>query len=121
MNDKSRYYKILFTSAAVWNWFATVAGLRTTGKIKTDGESRLYTQSFFSFVFIFGIGYWLVSRDPERNRTIVKLGLVGKTTIFLLSLRYVTARKVPPIVLLAGVIDLIYAGLFAEFLRNKKA
>jgi hypothetical protein len=121
MNDKSRYYKILFTSAAVWNWFATVAGLRTTAKIKTDGQSRLYAQLFFVFVFLFGVAYWLVSRDLTGNRTIVKLGVVGKLIVFLLSLRAVLAGKAPPVVAVAGTVDLVYVGLFVEFLSNKKS
>lgn len=31
-----------------------------------------------AMITVFGIGFWLVARDPERNRDIIKLGILLK-------------------------------------------
>src|SRR3989338_4239501 len=37
-----------------------------------------YIQFAAGLVIIFGIGFWLVARAPERNRDIIKLGVLLK-------------------------------------------
>ena len=70
-------------------------------------------------VAIFGIGYWLVSRDPLTNRNVLLLGLLSKTLGPLLSFYYVAVGKLPPsFVLILLVSDLIYIPLFAIILRR---
>jgi hypothetical protein len=70
-------------------------------------------------VMIFGIGYWLVARDPITNRNILLLGLLSKTFGPALSIYYVAVGKLPAsFLLILLVCDLIYIPLFAIILRR---
>jgi small multidrug resistance pump len=70
-------------------------------------------------VAIFGLGYWLVARDPLTNRNILLLGLLSKSLGPALALYYVAVGKLPlGFILVLLVADLIYIPPFAIILRR---
>ena len=44
----------------------------------TYGATTFALRLMWALVFIYGIGYYFVSLDPEKNRGIVWMGLIGK-------------------------------------------
>ena len=43
-----------------------------------EPQPPLYYQSWIALFMIFGVGYYMVSRNLHENRAIVVLGMVGK-------------------------------------------
>ena len=85
--DRKTYYKWLFIIGALWNWGASVQfffwydpifALLNMKAINYPGVMQLA----MSLVFVFGIGYYWVSKDIFMNHDIVKLGIIGKTLVF---------------------------------------
>jgi hypothetical protein len=73
-----------------------------------------------SLVFVFGIGYYWVSKDLSKNHDIVKLGIIAKITVFLIFPYHYLIGNMPLLIALFGVVDLIFAILFLKFLMNMK-
>jgi hypothetical protein len=44
----------------------------------TPANHPAYVQFAAAVVLIFGIGFWFVARSPERNRDVIKLGVLFK-------------------------------------------
>ncbi len=76
----------------------------------------LWYYIFLGAVFIFGLGYYYISKDVQRNRDIIKMGILGKVVVFLLFLIYLIDGEVRLLLFLGGFVDLIFAVLFAEVL-----
>ena len=73
---------------------------------------------FLALAFVFGIGYYWVSRDVRKNRDLVRLGVLGKLAVFVLfSIAWITG-EIPFLLVFPGVGDLIFAILFIGFLRQ---
>ena len=120
---KEAYYRKMFLIGALWNWVASV--LFTFGYPVLfpwiGMEIPLYPvffQGLLGLAFVYGIGYFWVSRDIQQNHAIVKLGIIGKIFIFVLLLIYMIEGSVTFILFTAGVVDLIFAILFIEFLMT---
>ncbi len=85
---------------AVWNW--SVALLLTTLAALELGalswflngipESLLWFYLFMGIGAVFGIGYYWVASDVRRNRNIIKMGILGKTLVFVLIIHGWEAR-----------------------------
>lgn len=67
-------------------------------------------------ILAFGVGYWIVSRDLDRNRGIVGIGAFGKLLAALILLIYWIKGTIGFWAFSAGLIDLIFALLFIRFL-----
>jgi hypothetical protein len=84
-----------------------------------------YQQLFLGLAFIFGIGYWQVSRDLTRNHDIVRLGICGQVWVFAISVYYAFAYcdrdRVHILSVFLGTVDLIFAILFGRFLKATRA
>jgi hypothetical protein len=122
--QKERYYKNFFIVAAVWNWVATVPFFFAYEQIFAFLGMRMpiypvTLQLFLSLAFVFGIGYYWVSRNL-MNLEIVKMGVVGKILVFLLFLYYAAIGNIPWLLVLPGIVDLIFAILFMEYLLRVK-
>jgi hypothetical protein len=122
--QRERYYRNFFVVAALWNWIATVPFFFAYGPIFAFlGMSMpIYPgnlQLFLSLAFVFGIGYYWVSRNL-MNLEIVKMGIVGKIFVFLLLLYYSIIGNIPWLLVLPGIVDLIFAILFIEYLLRVK-
>ena len=64
---------------------------------------------------VIGLGYFGIGQDVIRNRTIVKMGTIGKTLVFVL---FTSGRLNSVVTILtagAGAVDLVTTTLFAEY------
>lgn len=115
------YFKRLFQVGALWN-FAAAFELLFLQKYIFEflGMGPLahpmFYQLFCLAVLLFGIGYWLVSRDLARNHDIVRLGVAGKVLVFGFTLYYAAVGSLPWLWVATGFGDLVFAGLFIHFL-----
>jgi hypothetical protein len=121
-----QHWKLVFVFKAWWNWCITVLfalverPLRRNWGLETSSDYS-YQQLFLGLAFIFGIGYWQVSRDLTRNHDIVRLGIYGQVWVFVISVYYAFAYGGrDPVHLLSvfpGTVDLVFAILFVRFLK----
>ncbi|MHA1378895.1 MAG: hypothetical protein ACTSRG_10985 [Candidatus Helarchaeota archaeon] len=124
--EKEKYYNFLFLSGAVWNF--VVAFLCLIASIFIIDLSSLFGMQvppslfwyhlYFGFVFIFGLGYYLVSQDLRKNHGIVIMGIMEKYMVFIVALFYFILGHINILALFLVLIDLIYGCLFVEFLIN---
>lgn len=74
------------------------------------------------FVFVQGVGYWLVYRDPAANLGIVRLGIVYKAVFAGLAFYYLAiGQLLHPVFLVFAVADLAFLVGFWLFLRAPEA
>ncbi len=71
-----------------------------------------YVQLNAIFVAIFGLGFLLVARAPERNRDIIKLGVLLKLAYGGLVLTYYFMGNMPTMWVPWAVIDLLFMAAF---------
>ena len=122
---RQSYYKKLFLLAAFWNWVATalffVAWMPLFSLIgMTPPASPIFLHLFLALAFVFGIGYFWVSRDLFGNLAVVRMGILGKGAVFALMAFYWIKGAIPFLLVTTGVVDLIFAVLFAEFLLGQR-
>ena len=121
--ERGSYYKWLFIIAALWNWAAGVQFFFWYDPIfaRLNMQALNYPaimQLAMSLVFVFGIGYYWVSKDLSKNHDIVKLGIIAKVIVFLIFSYHYLFGNMPLMIALCGVVDLIFAILFIEFLKS---
>ena len=122
---KQDYYKTLFLVGAVWNWVATVSfavGYTFMFPLFDMALPRypVFFLLFLGLAFSFGIGYYLVSRDIFKNHAVVIMGIVGKLIVFVGLLWAWLCGDIHFIPFSAGIVDLLFAVLFIEFLMTVK-
>ena len=66
------------------------------------------------------MGYYWVSSDINQNNALVKTGLISKALFFLIMLGYTISGDFNWLAMIPASIDLIFAMLFIEFLKNYK-
>lgn len=126
--NRERYHKLMFLSAAFWNWILAIAFL-TLPRISMDyfyvagpyiPESMLWFDSFMGLIFAFGIGFYLVSLNPRENHGLIKMAVFEKVWVFIIGLsNFLTATA--SIWVFAVVLgDLIFGLLFIEDLLSIK-
>lgn len=118
----------MFLVAAIWNFAASVptwiAGLAAPAVFGLFGMARPPDLAFFSamlgFIFAFGVGYLVVSRDTTKNRGVVLVAVVAKSVV-VLDFAVIFARGEANFLLLGcGLVDLVFVFLFVEFLRRTR-
>jgi hypothetical protein len=83
-----------------------------------------FFQAWLALAFVFGIGYYYVSRDLYGNVNIVRLGIYGKTAFAAIFIYHVIFGGFHPVFLSGAVIDLVFVALYTLFLvhaRGRKA
>ena len=122
---REKYYQLLFLFAAIWAWLVSVpyvfvyrytfpmVGMRVP-------ESPVWFIFSCLCVATFGLGYFIVSRNIEKNQGIVIIGTVGKIMVFALFLYGTIAGEISPLLMINAVADLVFAALFAEFLLYER-
>jgi hypothetical protein len=119
----ARYYKRLFVAASAWNmisaisvvFFLTNSSFRHA--IGFPGTPDVISlQLLSSCLFVFGLGYFWVSRDLSRNRDLVTLGVIGKPLVFLVFFGHAVALEIPMVLVIPSLVDLLLGALFLEFL-----
>ena len=68
-------------------------------------------------VAIFGLGFWMVAQAPQRNRDLIKLGILFKVAFGGLMARYLLTERVAPLWVTLGALDLAFAAAFIAALR----
>ena len=126
-SERARYYRWLFLSAAVWNMFSAGAVLFLLSDAKVRGEmgfpgppDTIGLQLLASCLFVFGLGYYWVSRDLSRNHDLVKLGVIGKPLVFVVFFGHALAREIPVLLVIPSTVDLLFGALFLEFLLRTR-
>jgi len=84
-------------------------------------ENNSYIHLTAGFVFVQGVGYWLVYRNMERNTDIVRLGVVYKGIYCLVAGYYFLIDQLPGAVFAwFGVFDLLFLVAFVRYLAVLK-
>lgn len=124
--DKAKYYKYLFIIGAIFNWTVSstllVVSIYFHDIFALFGTSTpptlFFLHSLLGLIFIYGIGYFIVGLDIDKNRGCVWLGVLSKLTFFTFCVIYFLIRDLELIIVLLGSLDFIFACLFIEFLIN---
>jgi hypothetical protein len=119
------YYRSVFITGALWNWGAAILFLFAYKPIfawlnMKELNYPVIMNAFLIMVFVFGIGYFWVSRDINRNHDIVKMGIMAKTLLFVLFTYYYLIGDVHLLIEMCLFVDLAFAILFTEFLLRAK-
>ena len=118
------FYRRMFLVGALWNVLGGAFVVLFTGRIftltgLTPPLPPLYYHSWIALFVTFGIGYFMVYRDPYANRNIVILGIIGKlsfSVIFIYNI-IVFENQIPTLFLIPVIGDLVFVVLFWMFLR----
>ncbi len=123
-------FRPLFIVAAIWNLAAASVALIAPsfhtetffgpGTTLDDPVAFLNTQMVWVTVGLFGIGYWIVARDPRKNHGIVLLAILGKVYVSVAWCWAWTADIVAPFALAGATGDLLFAAAFAFFLLKAR-
>jgi hypothetical protein len=118
----------MFLIGALWNFIVGASFFGLSPLLDTLAPlfgieippSLVFYHAFFGFVFGFGIGYYLVARDLNKNHGIVVLGAIEKFYVFILFLIYFVLGYTNFVPMIFVIIDLIFGCLFVEFLIKFK-
>ena len=73
-----------------------------------------------AFVFVQGVGYWLVARDIARNHDLVRLGVIYKGIYVAVALyELALGQLISDVFLWFAVFDFAFLVLFVDFLRRR--
>jgi len=85
----------------------------------TKPERMLFTQLVGILVALFGVGYWMVAREPVENRNVLLLGFLSKLLGSVLGLGYVASGKLSLLFFITLIFsDIVYLPFFAVILRR---
>ncbi|NGY05758.1 hypothetical protein [Solimonas terrae] len=119
--------KPLFFVAAAFN-VAVAAGL-TLGWPLTqsllqlapaDGSNWLLVKVASVLILTFGYAYFMVGLDPVRYRPYATLGMIGKLLVVAVALPVIVASSQGYLLAWLAMGDLLFAILFAVFLRGPR-
>jgi len=111
-------FRTLFFTGAVFNWLVGLALLFDAPllfrlfKVTPVPTEPLFIQLFAWLVIVFGVGYFWASRDPIGHAPIIKLGILGKASVFLVCLAATVTGMVSWQMMILASGDLVYAVLF---------
>ncbi len=127
--SKGKYSK-LFLIGALWNLSIGGSALLLPGLINklvfgfktviTYGPTTFAFRIMWALIFVYGIGYYFVSQDPEKNRGIVWMGILGKMAVFITALFYFPRKVISLLAMLLCFGDFVFSILFALFLAKTK-
>ena len=126
--DKKEYYKFLFIIGALFNWvnsltflFLSIFDPAIFSDLGTSYPPTLFfLHSLLALIFTYGIGYFIVGLDINKNHGVVILGIVSKLLFFTFCVIYFALGDIDIMIVILGSGDFIFACLFFEFLINYK-
>lgn len=128
MKDETR--RQIYFLGSLWNLGFALSGLmlpRLTVWLMsgtTKAITGVLASTFFAFFWVavglFGMGYYLVSRDPDRNEAVIWTGCLGKVIIFLTFIRLYLKKHITLFGMLAGLGDFIWTLFFLAARRGQK-
>ncbi|MHA1299220.1 MAG: hypothetical protein ACTSO9_07295 [Candidatus Helarchaeota archaeon] len=124
--DKDKYYKNLFIFGAFWNIFVAVSCILASIILfdisilfgMATPPSLMWLHMYFIYVLIFGIGFYIVSKDITKNQGVIIIGVLEKLSVFIIALIYCIIGHINVLGVLLVSVDLVFAFLFLEFLIN---
>jgi hypothetical protein len=123
------YYKILFLIGGIWNigaaiscWIGSIFIPSLFFKMfgMPSPASLFPFHAMFWFIMTFGIGYIMVSRDISKNHGVILIGMLGKIIFFIDCLTTLLLKEANIMLLFTGIVDLVFAILFIDFLLKSK-
>ena len=124
----SGYYKKLFFVAALWNLALGFVFLVAFSRLMSlfampapPRELAAFHQMGILLAMVYGIGYYMVSRELDAHRGVVILGIIGKIVVFFLFLYHLVFSGLHFFIFLVGAGDLIFALLFIGFLVSTRS
>ena len=126
--NSEKYYKNMFIGGAIYNIGAglplLIISFFTDSVYSIFGLDKpnylLWIHFSFLCIIVFGIGYYMVSRNPESNQGIVLIGGIAKMCFFLLTTIAYLNEEANFLLLFTGIIDFIFVILFFEFLLKQR-
>ena len=122
---KQQNARKMLLGGAVFNWVVSISlffapeillGLLS---VTPAPEQSIWVQQFAGLVFVFGIGYYWASRDFESNIQIIKMAVIGKTSVVLIALLNVISGDISWQFMLPVSGDLVFVALFIMALRSQ--
>jgi hypothetical protein len=119
-----KHARLLFYVAAVFNFAAVVllhpaSGMAAALGLSPAAGSGVFDQIALLAIFAFGVGYWLVARNPDRNRDLVKIALVAKLgVVAVIGAHFLAGSANARLVLLVSG-DLLFSLAFLYFLMAR--
>lgn len=120
--DRSRYHRLMFLIAAIWNWVLAVVFL-VLPRINinyfllggyTIPPTLIWFDCFMGEVFAFGIGFYLVSLSIRENHGLIAIAIFEKLWVFVMGLYYFLIAQATATLLLIVSGDLLFGLLFLE-------
>ncbi len=112
----------MYLIAAIWNWILAVMFLILPridiNYFSLAGDTipptLLWFDSFMGLVFAFGIGFYIISLDPEQNHGLIQVSIFEKTWVFVVGVSYFLLGQASLLVALIVTVDMIFGLLFLE-------
>lgn len=122
---KVKTIKLLFIVSALYDFILGVIFLIGFRQVYNYFNIALpnhdgYVQFGAALVTIFGIGFWFVAQDPQRNRDIIKMGILLKLSYSGVVFYHAALGNLPGVWLPFAWLDVIFLVLFILALRALK-
>ena len=122
--NKEKYYKFMLICAGLYNCINAVVFIISSIFILEVFPSfgvavpisMIWLHLTLIFIIVYGIGYFMVSMNLEKNHGIIVIGAIAKVMFFIMTLIYMFLGDVNILVVTLGSIDLLFVCLFIEFL-----
>jgi len=80
-----------------------------------------YIQLSALYIFVFGIGFYLIYKNPVQNREIIILGILMKLAFFVVAIGHLVLDTIPSIHIPFAILDILFVLLFVPaYLGLKK-
>jgi hypothetical protein len=122
---RESFDRLIFAAAAAFNLggaallaFKPEVALARLGI--SDPAARLLARSLASSAAAWGVAYALVAFDARRFRDFAWLGAISKTLFAVIYAAAFLNGQIAPAACAPALVDLIFATLFADFLRRTR-
>jgi hypothetical protein len=122
---KASWIRPLFVVAALYDlvlgvaFFAAFKAIYDRFGIPLPNHDA-YVQLPAAFIAVFGVGFWFVSKAPERNRDLITLGILMKLAFGGVILSYAFRDAIPPLWVPFAWIDLAFMVAFIAALNASR-
>jgi hypothetical protein len=120
--NRERYHRLMFLLAAIWNWTLAL-GFFALSRIDINyfpatglaiPNTMLWFDSFMGLVFVFGIGFYIVSKNVNENHGLILMGCFEKFIVFIIPLVWFFLGQASLWVVGFITVDLLFGLLFIE-------
>ncbi|MDM0048853.1 hypothetical protein [Variovorax sp. J22R115] len=114
--------KALFYCGALFNWGGVLILSLLAGPLGLQPPHlNLFGQIALLAIFAFGCGYWMVGSNPRANRGIVVLGIFSKLGVVAIVWAHWLAGNATTQMAALVMGDVLFALLFAMYLKRSAA